>query len=138
MHARARAFRAVVLVRPSRPRAGRARSARAGLLERLRGRDGRDDKRNGAVASDVAALERAVALESRATPLRVEDGSRTTTRRAVMAGNWKLNPRTREEATTLARLTGAAKRESGDDVDVFVCPPAVFLGDVARAVRVRW
>jgi triosephosphate isomerase len=63
-------------------------------------------------------------------------------RNAVMAGNWKLNPKTLDEARTLAALVGAAARDGGigtkgSRTDVFVCPPAPFVAEVARTVRVK-
>ena len=44
---------------------------------------------------------------------------------------------TREAANTLAALVGAAARDGADarGCDVFVCPPAPFIADVARTVR---
>ena len=83
---------------------------------------------------DVAALERAVKLET--APVRQgEKNEANTKRRAVMSGNWKLNPKTAADAKTLAALVGAARRDVDADVDVFVCPPAPFLADVVRVVR---
>ena len=53
-------------------------------------------------------------------------------RTPVIAGNWKMNPPTLDEATRLA----LAVREVADilpGVTTVVCPPAVFLTDVRRA-----
>jgi triosephosphate isomerase len=53
-------------------------------------------------------------------------------RTPVIAGNWKMNPSTRDEATRLA----LAVREVADSlpgVMSVVCPPTLFLADVARA-----
>ena len=50
----------------------------------------------------------------------------------VIAGNWKMNPPSRSEATALA----LAVREAADGlpgVTAIVCPPTVFLADVRRA-----
>jgi hypothetical protein len=84
----------------------------------------------------VARLERAVAMEAPATQ------RAKATRKAVMAGNWKLNPKTLDEARTLAALTGAAAREEKGvpgvkprACEVFVCPPSPFISEVARIVR---
>lgn len=88
-------------------------------------------------ATTVARLERAIALTD------VRDGGAvkpTTTRRAIMAGNWKMNPKTASEAATLAALVGAAAGMDGESAracEVLVCPPAPFIADVARIVRVR-
>ena len=82
-------------------------------------------------------MERAIALTD------VRDGGAvkpTSTRRAIMAGNWKMNPKTASEAATLAALLGAAAGTDGESAracEVLVCPPAPFIADVARIVRVR-
>jgi triosephosphate isomerase len=55
-------------------------------------------------------------------------------RTPVIAGNWKMNPPTLEEATALA----LAVRQLADelpDVTTVVCPPTIWLPDVARAAR---
>ncbi|MBI5368434.1 MAG: triose-phosphate isomerase [Planctomycetes bacterium] len=54
-------------------------------------------------------------------------------RRPVIVGNWKMNT-TLREATTLA---AAVRRdlERVDDVEVGICPPFVYLLDVADQVR---
>ena len=55
-------------------------------------------------------------------------------RTPVIAGNWKMNPPTLEEATALA----LAIRQLADelpDVTTVVCPPTIWLPDVARAAR---
>eukprot|EP00227_Mantoniella_beaufortii_P010203 CAMPEP_0197590938 /NCGR_PEP_ID=MMETSP1326-20131121/12306_1 /TAXON_ID=1155430 /ORGANISM="Genus nov. species nov., Strain RCC2288" /LENGTH=660 /DNA_ID=CAMNT_0043156253 /DNA_START=110 /DNA_END=2089 /DNA_ORIENTATION=+ len=58
-----------------------------------------------------------------------------TVRRPLMAGNWKMNPNTLEEAVTLAKLVAAAARADGGasvrNCDVLVVPPAPFLSAVA-------
>ena len=90
-------------------------------------------------ADAVARLERAVAMEQQARP--VAGGKEPVKRRtAVMAGNWKLNPKTMDEARTLAALVGAAAREDKApgvktrECEVFVCPPSPFISEVSRIV----
>lgn len=46
----------------------------------------------------------------------------------LVVGNWKMNPRTSDEAVALARAVAAMRR---DGVTVGVAPPSVFLRDVA-------
>lgn len=57
------------------------------------------------------------------------------TRRPVIAGNWKMNPPTQDEAVSLARDVAAAVGEL--PVDTVVCPPAIWLPAVAEALRAR-
>jgi triosephosphate isomerase len=54
------------------------------------------------------------------------------TRRKLIAGNWKMNPTSLDEAVALAKAvaTGA----SGDRGDVLVIPPTPFLSAVAQAL----
>jgi triosephosphate isomerase (TIM) len=54
-------------------------------------------------------------------------------RRPVIAGNWKMNPPSREEALALA---GAVAEAAGDapGVTTVICPPTIWLADVSRAV----
>ncbi len=47
-------------------------------------------------------------------------------RTLLIAGNWKMNPPTRAEATALAQEVKAGVGASAD-VHVVVCPPSVFL-----------
>ena len=47
-------------------------------------------------------------------------------RTLLIAGNWKMNPPTRDEATALAQEVKAGVGASAD-VHVVVCPPFVFL-----------
>jgi len=54
-------------------------------------------------------------------------------RRPVVAGNWKMNPTSAEDAVELARQAGAAAVAS-PDVDVVVCPPTIWLTTVAAAL----
>lgn len=58
-------------------------------------------------------------------------------RRPIVAGNWKLNPSTRDEALELLRGVAAwrAARDDDDDVEVVVFPPLPFLGDAVAALR---
>ncbi|GFH61066.1 triose phosphate isomerase [Chaetoceros tenuissimus] len=51
-------------------------------------------------------------------------------RRPILAGNWKLNPKSRDEA--LALLNGLSPSPS--DVDVLIFPPLPYLGDVLKAL----
>ena len=112
---------------------------RAGLLDAFRSPKASKHVAPAAAAdaTTVARLERAIALTD------VRDGGAvkpTTTRRAIMAGNWKMNPKTASEAATLAALVGAAAGMDGESAracEVLVCPPAPFIADVARIVRVR-
>jgi triosephosphate isomerase len=50
----------------------------------------------------------------------------------VVAGNWKMNPATLPEATRLALAVREAA-EGMPNVDAVVCPPAIWLVEVARA-----
>ena len=54
-------------------------------------------------------------------------------RTLLIAGNWKMNPATRGEAVGLADTvkSGVGQETS---VRVVLCPPAVFLGEVDRAL----
>ena len=54
-------------------------------------------------------------------------------RTPVIAGNWKMNPSTLSEATELALAVRRAADELPDVTSV-ICPPAVWLADVARSV----
>ena len=54
-------------------------------------------------------------------------------RRPVVAGNWKMNPATAEEAVSLASAADSAA-EASPAVDVVVCPPTIWLAAVAGAV----
>jgi triosephosphate isomerase (TIM) len=60
---------------------------------------------------------------------------RIASRRAVIAGNWKMNPQT--EADALALATAIANRVVGLPATTVVCPPAIWLVAVARAVGGR-
>ncbi len=53
------------------------------------------------------------------------------TRVPVVAGNWKMNPPTRDEAVALARAVAAATVPS---VVTVVCPPAIWLEAVASTL----
>ena len=54
-------------------------------------------------------------------------------RRAVIAGNWKMNPTSLHEALALAAaVEGAAL--NAPDVTTVICPPTIWLADVSRAV----
>ena len=54
-------------------------------------------------------------------------------RRPLVAGNWKMHPSDHASAVALAR--SVAEATAGVPVTVVVCPPAIWLGDVAAAVR---
>jgi triosephosphate isomerase (TIM) len=54
-------------------------------------------------------------------------------RRPVVAGNWKMNPPTADQAVALARAAEGAATAS-PEVDVVVCPPMIWLPAVADAV----
>lgn len=56
-------------------------------------------------------------------------------RRPVIAGNWKMNPPTEEEAIALA--VAVAEQVQGHDVATVLCPPTMWLRPVADAVRGR-
>ena len=59
----------------------------------------------------------------------------TDTRPPFVAGNWKMNPTTREAAIELAR--GVADAVEGLPARTVICPPSVFLPAVAEAVAGR-
>ena len=142
----ARATRAIFAPSPARARGRRRADARAGLLDHWRPKSNDTvaaatsaTNGDGVVARDdaVASLERSMAKVSPIAGSDSASARQVATRRPVMAGNWKLNPTTADAAKTLAALVGAAARDGGDDrgCDVFVCPPAPFIADVARTVR---
>lgn len=54
-------------------------------------------------------------------------------RRPLVAGNWKMHPPDRQAATELA--IGVARATTGLAAEVVVCPPAIWLVDVAAALR---
>ena len=54
-------------------------------------------------------------------------------RTPVVAGNWKMNPPTLAEAIALAERSALAAAEV-PRVTTLVCPPTIWLSDVARAV----
>jgi triosephosphate isomerase len=54
-------------------------------------------------------------------------------RRPVVAGNWKMNPAALADALDLGRAVDAAASQT-PDVTAVVCPPAIWLRDVAAAV----
>ena len=84
-----------------------------------------------AIFQNAAAKQQAVArLEAQLTPAAAAE------RRPLMAGNWKMNPATLQEAETLAALVAAAAKADGGvaraHADVLCCPPAAFLAPVAK------
>ncbi len=54
-------------------------------------------------------------------------------RTPLIAGNWKMNPTSRDEALVLARASAAVSEALPDAITV-ICPPAIFLADVAAAI----
>jgi triosephosphate isomerase len=54
-------------------------------------------------------------------------------RRPVIAGNWKMNPPSLNEALALAAAVETAAAET-QGVTTVICPPTVWLADVSRAV----
>ncbi len=54
-------------------------------------------------------------------------------RRPVIAGNWKMNPATLDEAVALARAVASSAHEV-PGVTTVLCPPTIWLADVARSV----
>lgn len=57
-------------------------------------------------------------------------------RTPLMAGNWKMNPATLQDAESLAALVAAAARHHDSSAcHVLVCPPAPYLAAVADALR---
>jgi triosephosphate isomerase len=57
-------------------------------------------------------------------------------RRPLVAGNWKMNPADRAAALALATAVAehTAPLTEDERVDVVVCPPAIWLRDVAAAL----
>jgi triosephosphate isomerase (TIM) len=53
-------------------------------------------------------------------------------RRPVVAGNWKMNPPSLDEAIALAEVVEIAAAEH-PRVTTVVCPPSIWLAEVARA-----
>jgi len=51
----------------------------------------------------------------------------------LIAANWKENPKTEAEALKLFKATVAVKR--GTNVDVVVCPPFIYLPEIAKAYK---
>ena len=54
-------------------------------------------------------------------------------REPVVAGNWKMNPATLDEALSLARAAQAAAR-TASRVTTVICPPTIWLTEIASAV----
>ena len=54
-------------------------------------------------------------------------------RRPLVAGNWKMHPSDRRDAVALARAVAVAT--TGAAAEVVVCPPAIWLVEVAAALR---
>jgi triosephosphate isomerase len=58
------------------------------------------------------------------------------TRTPVVAGNWKMNPPTRQEAVELARAVATAA-DGVPSVTAVICPPTIWLDAVSRSVAGR-
>jgi len=83
----------------------------------------------GKVISVVIVLIALIACSVKAFTLNMMSG-----RKPLMGGNWKLNPQTTKDATTLA--TEFAKKVKGKtDVDIVVFPPHPFLFPVYEKVE---
>ncbi|MGQ0607882.1 MAG: triose-phosphate isomerase [Chloroflexota bacterium] len=54
-------------------------------------------------------------------------------REPVVAGNWKMNPATLDEALSLAEAVQAAARAASGMTTV-ICPPTIWLAEIAGAV----
>ncbi|MGH2427301.1 MAG: triose-phosphate isomerase [Candidatus Limnocylindria bacterium] len=54
-------------------------------------------------------------------------------RTPLIAGNWKMNPRTLDEALQLARSVREAAADLAG-VEVVICPPAIWLAGISRSV----
>ena len=54
-------------------------------------------------------------------------------RRPLVAGNWKMHPADRQAAVALAQAV--AEATTGARAEVVVCPPAIWLIEVAAALR---
>jgi triosephosphate isomerase len=54
-------------------------------------------------------------------------------RRPLVAGNWKMHPSDRQAAVALAQAV--AEATTGAAAEVVVCPPAIWLVEVAAALR---
>ena len=84
----------------------------------------------------LAAALLPAALGFLASPAPRQPGALTAlhARRPIMAGNWKMNPNTVEEATKLASTVAVASLDAAD-VDVALCVPFPFIESVKRAVE---
>ena len=58
------------------------------------------------------------------------------TRTPVVAGNWKMNPPTRQEAVELAQAVAEAA-DGVPSVTTVICPPSIWLEAVGRSVAGR-
>ena len=59
-----------------------------------------------------------------------------TVRRPIVAGNWKMHPASAAEAVRLAAAV-ADTADALDSVTTVICPPTIWLRDVAEAVARR-
>jgi triosephosphate isomerase len=96
----------------------------------------RDDNNAKTTTTVVARAVDAATIASLETLLPSNRQPRART--PLMAGNWKMNPKTLREAESLAALVAAADRAQGGSAtrgcDVLVCPPAPFLPAVAAVL----
>lgn len=51
----------------------------------------------------------------------------------IIIANWKMNPQTLREAVALAKISGEMSR-GAKKAAVVICPPSVFLSEVAKAL----
>jgi triosephosphate isomerase len=55
--------------------------------------------------------------------------------RKIIAANWKENPKTEAGALRLFKAVAAAPAARGKNVKVVICPPYIFLEEIARAYK---
>ena len=80
----------------------------------------------------AAALPTALAFFGPQGPAR--HTTALSARRPIMAGNWKMNPCTVDEAVALAKTVADASLDA-DEVDVLLCVPFPFIESVKRTVE---
>jgi triosephosphate isomerase len=77
------------------------------------------------------AADGAMPLSRAGAPMRLKGGDR----KYFIAGNWKLNPTTLDEAKDLATKVVKAASNSKRDMDTCVCCPYPFLGAVSEILK---
>lgn len=88
--------------------------------------------RNSAMIAAFAACASAtMPLASAGLPMRLRGGDR----KYCIAGNWKMNPATLDEAKKLATEVVASAAKSKRDMEVVVCCPYPFLASVAEVCK---